>query len=66
MKRIEETRIKANIMLENKLEQERLERERIEKREMELAKARELVDQKRKEKLATRPRHPSRQSPRSL
>lgn len=54
LKRIEETRLKANLMLENKLQQEKLERERFEKKEMELAKARTLVSEKRSEKEATR------------
>lgn len=43
LKRIEETREKANVMLENKIHQEQLARERYEQKELEMQKNREQV-----------------------
>ena len=54
LKKIEETKLKAHMMLENKLQQEQYARERMEKKENDLAKARGLVIEKRGEKENTR------------
>ena len=54
LKKIEETKLKAHMMLENKLQQEQHARERMEKKEHDLAKARGLVIEKREEKENTR------------
>lgn len=54
LKKIEETKVKAHSMLENKLQQEQYARDRYEKKETDLAKARGLVIEKRGEKESSR------------